>query len=122
MSLFKKLLVLLLPILVVSSIKSMEPAQLVNETIAGNLKAACPQFAKGFHGVGLGLSRFILDGSQRFAQAGKFCADHYILSGLGIASAVYFYTYIWPEVNINVTYSNHQLVRVQHQPRPGHNR
>lgn len=122
MSLFKKLLLLLLPILVVGSIKSMEPAPLVNETIAGNLKAACPQFAKGFHGVGLGLSRFILDGSQRFAQGGKFCADHYLISGLGIAGLAYFYFYVWPEVNIDIRYSNHPLVRVQHQPRPGHNR
>lgn len=118
MSLFKRLLVLLLPIIVVGSIESMEPTQLVNETIAGNLRAACPQFAKGVHSVGLGLSRFVLDGSQCFAQAGKFCAEHYILSGLGIVGAVYFYTYIWPEVNINITYSNHQLVRVHHPQAP----
>ncbi len=121
MSLCKKLLVVLLPMLVIGSIKSIEPTHLVQETIAGNLKAACPQFVKGVHSVGLGLSRFVLDGSQRFAHAGQFCANHYLLSGLGIAGLAYFYAYIWPEVHIDITYSNHQLVRV-HQPRPQHNR
>lgn len=111
---FKKLLAVLLTIILVGSLQSMEPGKVVTETISGNLKAACPEFGKGFQKVGLGLSRFVLDSSQRFAQAGQFCADHYLLTGLGMAGLVYFYLYVWPEVHIDITYSNHPLVRVHH--------
>ena len=37
------------------------------ETITGNFLAAIPNIGHGLHGLGLGLSRLALDGSQRLA-------------------------------------------------------
>ena len=106
MNSFKKLLLMTVTALCVGTSYS--------DTIGGNLKAACPNFVTGIHGVGLGMSRFVLEGSKGFASAGTFCANHYVLSGLGIAGAAYFYLYVWPQVNIDVSYSNHRLVHVHH--------
>ena len=110
MNVFKKLLLMTVTAVSVGTGYADAPV----ETIAGNLKQACPNIVSGIHGLGLGMSRFVLDGSERFAGAGKFCADHYVLSGLGLAGGIYFYTYVWPEVNIDISYSNHRLVHVHH--------
>ena len=87
------------------------------ETITGNFLAAIPNIGHGLHGLGLGLSRLALDGSQRLAATGNFCAQHYILSGTAAMGALYFYTYIWPQINIDISYSNHRLVHIQNHRR-----
>lgn len=110
---------------VLLSMGTIAPMQKVKtvqtETIAGNLKAACPNFVNGIHGVGLGLSRFVLDCSKGFSATGNFCANHYVLSGLGLTAAAGFYLYVWPQVNIDISYSNHRIVHVNnHHPQHNH--
>lgn len=111
---FIKNLAFIVPVLCAGTALPAVPPLKASETIAGNLKAACPNFLNGIHGVGLGLSRFVLDCSQGFSSAGNFCANHYILSGIGLTGAAYFYLYVWPKVNIDISYSNHRLVHVHH--------
>lgn len=82
------------------------------ESITGNFLAAVPNFIHGFHGLGLGFSRLTLDLSQRCAGAGRFCANHYILSGSTVAAGLFFYKYIWPNIVIDVSYSNHRLIHI----------
>ena len=86
-----------------------------DDSIADNFVNSGKGIASGFHGLGLGLSRMIYNGSRNFQEAGTALANHYWVLGGLIAGSAAFYFYVLPKLRINISYStddnNHHPVR-----------
>lgn len=91
---------------VTNVIKAAEKMKKPVDTISGNFYRSGSGFVSGAYDLGLGASRLVLDGSNYFAQFGKFMRKHYWLLGMSAVGAAYFYRYVLPKISVRISYSN----------------
>lgn len=84
-----------------SKLKEVQP-----ESIMANFAESGRGIKEGFHGLGLGASRLLLEGSRNFRDIGASLAKHYWVLGGLLAGSVWFYLYVLPKLCIQISYSS----------------
>lgn len=89
-----------------------------NETIMGNFKNAGALMKAGTHTMGLAFSRLAVDSAKAYNGTANFLAQNCWAIAAGSATFGLLYFYVWPRLNIDISWANHRY----HKPPRDNNR
>ena len=98
---------------------SVNPLARPHETILGNFKDAGSMVKAGTHTMGLAFSRLAVDSAKAYNGTANFLAANCWAIAAGSASLGLLYFYIWPRLNIDISWANHRYHKPSRDHRDG---
>ena len=90
-----------------------------HETILGNFKDAGSLLKAGTNTMGLAFSRLAVDSAKAYNGTANFLAQNCWAIAAGSATLGLLYFYIWPRLNIDISWANHRYHKPSRDNRDG---